>query len=70
MKDTPIPYEIVKQRIKESNLPSIGKASIREVKRLINEIEQASGKKIYSYGDGYPGFTGSNDRIGSTKKSP
>lgn len=56
MKDTPIPYEIVKQRIKESNLPSIGKASIREVKRLINEIEQASGKKFIRMEMGIPGL--------------
>jgi len=56
MKDTPIPYEIVKQKIKESNLPNIDKASIREVKRLINEIEQASGKKFIRMEMGIPGL--------------
>jgi len=56
MKDTPIPYEIVEQKIKESNLPKIGKASIREVKRLINEIEQASGKKFIRMEMGIPGL--------------
>jgi len=56
MKDTPIPYEIVKQKINESNLPNIGKASIREVKRLINEIEQASGKKFIRMEMGIPGL--------------
>ena len=29
MKNTPIPYEVVKQKIQESKLPSVGKASIR-----------------------------------------
>ena len=31
MKQTPIQYEIVKQKIEESNLPHIGQASIREI---------------------------------------
>lgn len=57
MKDTPIPFEIVKKKIKESNLPSIGKASIREIKRLINEIEQASGKKFIRMEMGIPGLS-------------
>ena len=43
MKNTPIPAEIVDKKVAESGISSVGKASIREVKRLINEIEQASG---------------------------
>ncbi|HOF15906.1 MAG TPA: pyridoxal phosphate-dependent aminotransferase [Bacteroidales bacterium] len=56
MKDTPIPYDIVQKVVKKSNLPSIGKASIREVKRLINEIEEASGKKFIRMEMGIPGL--------------
>ncbi|MDD2622446.1 MAG: pyridoxal phosphate-dependent aminotransferase [Bacteroidales bacterium] len=69
MKDTPIPYEIVKQRIKESNLPSIGKASIREVKRLINEIEQASGKKFIRMEMGIPGLPAVTIGLEAQKKA-
>ena len=56
MIDTPIPYDIVKEKIKESGLPNIGKASIREVKRLINEIEKASGQKFVRMEMGIPGL--------------
>ncbi len=56
MKDTPIPYDVVQEIVKKSNLPSIGKASIREVKRLINEIEEASGKKFIRMEMGIPGL--------------
>ena len=37
MKNTPIPAEIVDKKVAESGISSVGKASIREVKRLINE---------------------------------
>ena len=36
MKNTPIPAEIVDKKVAESGISSVGKASIREVKRLIN----------------------------------
>ena len=39
MKNTPITYEIVKRKIEESNLSYVGKASIREIKKLIDGIE-------------------------------
>ena len=54
--DTPIKYDIVKQKIKESGLENVGKASIREVKRLINEIEAASGEKFVRMEMGIPGL--------------
>ena len=56
MKPTPIDANIVKTKIRESQLPNIGKASIREVKRLINEIETASGKKFIRMEMGIPGL--------------
>ena len=46
MKDTPINSEIVSQKIKESNLENVGKATIREIKKLIDEIEKATGEKF------------------------
>ncbi len=56
MKDTPINYEIVKAKIEESKLPSVGKASIREIKRLIDNIEKASGEKYIRMEMGVPGL--------------
>ncbi|MFH1296562.1 MAG: pyridoxal phosphate-dependent aminotransferase [Bacteroidota bacterium] len=56
MKDTPIPYEVVSRHIKESKIRSIGKASIREIKRLINGIEKETGQKYVRMEMGVPGL--------------
>jgi aspartate/methionine/tyrosine aminotransferase len=59
MKETPIDYNIVQQKIAESKLPSIGNASIREVKKLINQIEDASGQRFVRMEMGIPGIPAS-----------
>jgi len=56
MTDTPIPFELVNTKIEESKLPSVGKASIREIKRLIDNIEKASGLKYIRMEMGVPGL--------------
>jgi aspartate/methionine/tyrosine aminotransferase len=56
MKDTPIDAGIVSQKLKESNLKSVGKASIREVKRLVDTIEKATGDKFIRMEMGIPGL--------------
>ena len=56
MKNTPINYEIVKRKIEESNLSNVGKASIREIKKLIDGIEQETGKKYIRMEMGIPGL--------------
>jgi len=56
MNNTPINYDIVKRKIEESNLPGIGKASIREIKKLIDGIEQETGKKYIRMEMGIPGL--------------
>ena len=56
MKNTPIPAEIVDKIVADSGLASVGKASIREVKRLINEIEKASGMEFIRMEMGIPGL--------------
>ena len=56
MKDTPINFDIVKAKIEESKLPVVGKASIREIKRLVDNIEQASGEKFVRMEMGIPGL--------------
>ena len=56
MKDTPINAGIVSQKLKESNLKSIGKASIREIKRLVDTIEQSTGDRFIRMEMGIPGL--------------
>lgn len=56
MKDTPINYEIVSRIIKESGLPNVGKATIREIKKLIDAIEKATDKKFIRMEMGIPGL--------------
>ncbi|MBL7137896.1 MAG: pyridoxal phosphate-dependent aminotransferase [Bacteroidales bacterium] len=56
MKNTPIPFEVVSRHIKESKIRNIGKASIREIKRLINGIEKETGQKFVRMEMGVPGL--------------
>ena len=56
MKKTPIPAEIVDKIVAESGIKEVGRASIREVKRLINDIENASGEKFVRMEMGIPGL--------------
>jgi aspartate/methionine/tyrosine aminotransferase len=55
-KETPIDYEVVTGEISAMNLPGVGKASIREIKRLIDNIEKATGKKYIRMEMGIPGM--------------
>ncbi len=55
-KSTPIDYQIVSQKIKDSKLDSPGKASIREMKKLIDDIEMATGEKFVRMEMGVPGL--------------
>lgn len=56
MNNTPIPYEVVKQKIQDSKLPNVGKASIRELVKLVNEIEKKTGIKYIRMEMGVPGL--------------
>lgn len=56
MKDTPINYDVVSRHIAESKIRNIGKASIREIKRLINGIENETGDKFVRMEMGVPGL--------------
>jgi len=55
-KNTPIDFQIVSQKIKDSKLDSPGKASIREIKKLVDDIEKATGKKYIRMEMGVPGL--------------
>lgn len=54
--ETPIGYDIVTRQMEAMNLPSVGKASIREIKRLIDNIERESGLKYIRMEMGIPGI--------------
>lgn len=56
MKDTPINYNTVKEKISASGLKSVGKASIREIKKLVDEIEKATGDRFIRMEMGIPGL--------------
>jgi len=56
MRNTPIPYDIVKQKIAESGLQKIGRSTIREIVRLVNEIELSTGLKYIRMEMGVPGL--------------
>ena len=56
MKNTPIDFNTVKEKIKNSGLKSVGRASIREIKKLVDEIEKATGEKFIRMEMGIPGL--------------
>ncbi|MDD2278974.1 MAG: pyridoxal phosphate-dependent aminotransferase [Bacteroidales bacterium] len=72
MRDTPISNSIVKAKIAESGLENVGKATIREIVKLVSEIENASGQKFIRMEMGVPGLKpsefGVNAEIEALKK--
>lgn len=56
VKTTPIDFTIVKEKIQSSGIKEVGKATIRELVRLVNNIEQASGHKFIRMEMGVPGL--------------
>jgi aspartate/methionine/tyrosine aminotransferase len=55
-KNTSIDYQTVAEKIKNSGLKTVGRSSIREIVRLVNEIEQATGEKFIRMEMGVPGL--------------
>jgi len=56
MKNTPVPYEKVQEQVDLLGVRSIGRASIREIKRLVDNIEQATGIQYVRMEMGVPGL--------------
>ncbi|MDO9512486.1 MAG: pyridoxal phosphate-dependent aminotransferase [Bacteroidales bacterium] len=56
MKNTPIDYQIVSEEIAQSGIEHIGKATIREIKKLVDSIEQSSNTKFIRMEMGIPGL--------------
>ncbi len=56
MENTPIDKKIVEDKIEKSGLPKIGCGSIREIVKLVNEIEGATGESFIRMEMGVPGL--------------
>jgi aspartate/methionine/tyrosine aminotransferase len=54
--NTPIDPKIVSEQIRLTNLPDLGQASIREIVRLVNKLEQLTGEKYIRMEMGVPGL--------------
>ena len=54
--DTPLNFDIVTQKVQESGIKEVGKASIREIKKLVDNIEAATGEKFIRMEMGIPGL--------------
>ena len=53
---TPMDFDLVTRELEASGLKSIGQASIREVKKLIDNIEKATGERFVRMEMGIPGL--------------
>lgn len=56
MRNTPIDSSVVGDKIKNSGLSSLDNASIREIVKLVNQIEKATGEKYIRMEMGVPGL--------------
>lgn len=56
MKKTPIDYKIVSDSIKELNLPNLNCATIREIVKIVNNIEKQTNDKYIRMEMGIPGL--------------
>lgn len=56
MTQTPLNGKIVRKKITEMNLKSVGLASIREINRIVNNIEMETGQKFIRMEMGIPGL--------------
>jgi aspartate/methionine/tyrosine aminotransferase len=69
MSKTPIDYDIVTKKIEESKIKNVGQASIREIKKLIDSIEQETGKRYIRMEMGIPGLPPTQIGIEAEKKA-
>lgn len=56
MVQTPIKADVVREKIEEMGLPSVGLASIRELNRIVDNIEKATGDRYIRMEMGVPGL--------------
>jgi aspartate/methionine/tyrosine aminotransferase len=56
MRETPINYNVVTRKIEESGIRNVGQASIREIKKLVDNIQNETGQKFIRMEMGIPGL--------------
>ncbi len=56
MEQTPVDYNIVTSKINEMGLSNLGEAKIREIVKLVNDIEAATGERFIRMEMGVPGL--------------
>lgn len=56
MKNTPVDYDVVKRKVAESGLTNLGTATIREILKLVSQIELETGVKYVRMEMGVPGL--------------
>lgn len=69
MKNTPVDYEIVTKNLKGHNLHNTGSASIREIKKVVDAIEDETGVKYIRMEMGIPGLSPTSIAIEAEKKA-
>jgi aspartate/methionine/tyrosine aminotransferase len=69
MRNTPINYNIVTRKIEENKIGNVGQASIREIKKLIDTIEQETGEQYVRMEMGIPGLPPTRIGIEAEKKA-
>ncbi len=57
MRNTPVDYNVVKSILLESGVHNLGTASIREIVKIVNQIEKATGIKYIRMEMGVPGLS-------------
>ncbi len=71
-KNTPIDYEAVHAKIKESGLDDLGQGTIREIVKIVNKVEAETGEKYIRMEMGVPGLEppeiGINAEIAALKR--
>ena len=55
-KNTPIDFKVVTNKINSCGIPDLGKATIRELVKIVNDLEKESGKKFIRMEMGVPGL--------------
>jgi len=56
MRNTPVNYNLVRQKVAEAEFASLGTASIREILKLVNQIEAETGIRYIRMEMGVPGL--------------
>jgi aspartate/methionine/tyrosine aminotransferase len=69
MRNTPIDYSTVTRIIEQSKLKSVGRSSIREIKKLVDDIEKATGERFVRMEMGIPGLPPVKIGIEAEKKA-